>query len=269
MNDASKLQVGQAHYSAMLYPNGTFVDDVIVHKLGDNDFLIVINAGTREKEPSSGSARLIGHLPSVHINDFSDFYTPARHPGPARAGDPPECSTSTDLGYARRILRPHRRTPRRPHRRRPLRRLAHGTTSSSAARGSLAAVNQLCMNDASQHSPSARPSTPPCSRANLPATAPFVDDVIVQQARPTTTSSSSSTPARREKDIQWVTRWRDHRLPRMPFRPHQRLLRPLYPARHPGPTRAPKHSKNSRIPTFPPSRTTGSPGAKSLVSTTS
>ena len=50
MNDASKLQVGQAHYSAMLYPNGTFVDDVIVHKLSDNDYLIVINAGTREKD---------------------------------------------------------------------------------------------------------------------------------------------------------------------------------------------------------------------------
>src|SRR6202021_3574754 len=30
MNDASKLAIGQAHYSAMLYPTGTFVDDVIV-----------------------------------------------------------------------------------------------------------------------------------------------------------------------------------------------------------------------------------------------
>src|SRR5271163_823074 len=28
MNDASKLAVGQAHYSALLYPQGTFVDDV-------------------------------------------------------------------------------------------------------------------------------------------------------------------------------------------------------------------------------------------------
>src|SRR5712692_8863863 len=28
MNDASKLAIGQAHYSAMLYPKGTFVDDV-------------------------------------------------------------------------------------------------------------------------------------------------------------------------------------------------------------------------------------------------
>src|SRR6201988_3777584 len=30
INDASKLAIGQAHYSAMLYPEGTFVDDVIV-----------------------------------------------------------------------------------------------------------------------------------------------------------------------------------------------------------------------------------------------
>ncbi len=50
MNDASKLAVGQAHYSAMLYPEGTFVDDVIVHRLGEDDFLLVINAGTREKD---------------------------------------------------------------------------------------------------------------------------------------------------------------------------------------------------------------------------
>ena len=48
MNDASKLAVGQAHYSAMLHPNGTFVDDVVVLKLSDNDYLIVIYAGTRE-----------------------------------------------------------------------------------------------------------------------------------------------------------------------------------------------------------------------------
>jgi len=50
MNDASRLAVGQAQYSAMLYPQGTFVDDVIVHRLGDDDYLLVINAGTREKD---------------------------------------------------------------------------------------------------------------------------------------------------------------------------------------------------------------------------
>ena len=50
MNDASRLAVGQAQYSALLYPQGTFVDDVIVHRLDTDDYLLVINAGTREKD---------------------------------------------------------------------------------------------------------------------------------------------------------------------------------------------------------------------------
>src|ERR1700751_1071456 len=50
MNDASRLAVGQAQYSALLYPRGTFVDDVIVHRLGEDEYLLVINAGTREKD---------------------------------------------------------------------------------------------------------------------------------------------------------------------------------------------------------------------------
>ena len=50
MNDASRLAIGQAQYSAMLYPEGTFVDDVIVHRLAADQYLLVINAGTREKD---------------------------------------------------------------------------------------------------------------------------------------------------------------------------------------------------------------------------
>ena len=50
MNAASRLAIGQAQYSALLYPAGTFVDDMIVHRLGEDDYLLVINAGTREKD---------------------------------------------------------------------------------------------------------------------------------------------------------------------------------------------------------------------------
>jgi aminomethyltransferase len=50
MNDAARLAVGQAQYSALLYPQGTFVDDVIVHRFGEDEYLLVINAGTREKD---------------------------------------------------------------------------------------------------------------------------------------------------------------------------------------------------------------------------
>src|SRR5216683_2923548 len=50
MNDVSQLAVGQPHYSAMLYPRATFLPGGIVHRLGEDDFLPVINAGTREKD---------------------------------------------------------------------------------------------------------------------------------------------------------------------------------------------------------------------------
>ncbi len=81
MNDASKLQIGQAHYSAMLYPDGTFVDDVILHKLGENDFLIVINAGTREKD-IAWVRQVIGGMGGVHVMDVSDYYTQLAIQGP-------------------------------------------------------------------------------------------------------------------------------------------------------------------------------------------
>lgn len=50
MNDASRLAIGQAQYSALLYPQGTFVDDVIVHRIAEDEYFLVINAGTREKD---------------------------------------------------------------------------------------------------------------------------------------------------------------------------------------------------------------------------
>jgi aminomethyltransferase len=81
MNDASRLSLGQAQYSAMLYPNGTFVDDVIVHKFSDNDYLLVINAGTREKDVS-WVRQNVGAMHSVHVSDYSDYYTQLAIQGP-------------------------------------------------------------------------------------------------------------------------------------------------------------------------------------------
>jgi len=44
-NDASKLAVGQAQYSGLLTPQGTFVDDLLVYRLAASHFLLVVNAG--------------------------------------------------------------------------------------------------------------------------------------------------------------------------------------------------------------------------------
>ncbi len=94
MNDAAKLQRGQAHYSALLYPEGTFVDDVIVHKLGDNDYLLVINAGTREKDVSWVQKNVRGFR--CHAQDLSDYYTQLAIQGP-RAVDVLRKLTNVDL----------------------------------------------------------------------------------------------------------------------------------------------------------------------------
>jgi aminomethyltransferase len=80
MNDASRLAIGQAQYSALLYPQGTFVDDVIVHRLGEDDYLLVINAGTREKD----FAWVRDHTRQFdcRVADLSDDYTQVAIQGP-------------------------------------------------------------------------------------------------------------------------------------------------------------------------------------------
>src|SRR5215468_321914 len=80
MNDASKLAIGQAHYSAMLYPEGTFVDDVIVHRLGEDDFLFVINAGTREKDINWVRQNTTGF--DCGVDELSDAFTQLAIQGP-------------------------------------------------------------------------------------------------------------------------------------------------------------------------------------------
>lgn len=80
MNDASKLAVGQAQYSAMLYPEGTFVDDVIVHRLGEDDYLLVINAGTREKDIGWVKKNTVDF--DCTVEDLSDNYTQLAIQGP-------------------------------------------------------------------------------------------------------------------------------------------------------------------------------------------
>jgi aminomethyltransferase len=95
MNDASKLANGQAQYSAMLYPQGTFVDDVLVHKFSNNDYLLVINAGTREKDYQWIRSQ-VGSFAGVHISDYSDHYTQLAIQGP-RAQDTLAKLTKVDL----------------------------------------------------------------------------------------------------------------------------------------------------------------------------
>lgn len=49
-NNAAKLKPGQAHYSALLYEHGGFVDDILVHKISDTNFFLCVNASNQEKD---------------------------------------------------------------------------------------------------------------------------------------------------------------------------------------------------------------------------
>lgn len=49
-NDPSKLIDGQAQYSALTTPEGTVVDDLLVYRFADDHLLLVVNAGTTEKD---------------------------------------------------------------------------------------------------------------------------------------------------------------------------------------------------------------------------
>jgi aminomethyltransferase len=49
-NDVAALNVGQVQYSLLCYPNGTIVDDLTVYRLGDDRYMLTVNAGTIDKD---------------------------------------------------------------------------------------------------------------------------------------------------------------------------------------------------------------------------
>ncbi len=99
MNDASKLKDGQAQYSALLTPEGTFVDDILVHRLSENDYLLVVNAGTKDKD-YAWIRRQVGTFPSIHISDYSAYYSQLAVQGP-RALETLQKLTKVDLAGIR------------------------------------------------------------------------------------------------------------------------------------------------------------------------
>jgi aminomethyltransferase len=96
MNDASKLADGQAHYSALLTPAGTFIDDILVHRLGANDYLLVVNAGTKDTD----LAWIRKQVSGTHVSDYSSYYSQLAVQGP-RALETLKKLTKVDLAAIR------------------------------------------------------------------------------------------------------------------------------------------------------------------------
>lgn len=99
-NDASKLMVGQIQYSALTTPEGTFVDDLLVYRMGPSHFLLVINAGNIDKDVDWIRQRAGEAVPDIAVVNSSDRYALLALQGP-RAEAILQTQTAIDLSGIR------------------------------------------------------------------------------------------------------------------------------------------------------------------------
>jgi len=71
-NDVSNLTPGKAQYSLLLNERGGIVDDIIVYCLGENDYMIVLNAGCKDNDWAWLQAQAAG-MDGVILKDISDL----------------------------------------------------------------------------------------------------------------------------------------------------------------------------------------------------
>jgi aminomethyltransferase len=79
-NDASKLVDGQAQYSALTTPEGTVVDDLLVYRFAADHLLLVVNAGTTDKDWEWISSHHTSQ--AVELQNVSSFYCQIALQGP-------------------------------------------------------------------------------------------------------------------------------------------------------------------------------------------
>ena len=84
-NDASKLRIGQAQYSALLTPQGTFVDDLLVYRLAQAHFLLVVNASRIAEDYAHISAHIASAGDAIAV-DTSSRYALIAVQGPQALG---------------------------------------------------------------------------------------------------------------------------------------------------------------------------------------
>ena len=79
-NDVADAPVGKIYYGMMCYENGGTVDDLLVYKLGENDFFLVINAANIDKDWAWMQQQAAGF--DIDLQNRSDFYGQIAIQGP-------------------------------------------------------------------------------------------------------------------------------------------------------------------------------------------
>ncbi len=79
-NDVKDAPQGQIYYGMMCYPNGGTVDDLLVYKMGENDFFLVINAANIDKDVAWMQEQMPGF--DIKFEHQSDYYGELAIQGP-------------------------------------------------------------------------------------------------------------------------------------------------------------------------------------------
>ncbi|MGE0615867.1 MAG: glycine cleavage system aminomethyltransferase GcvT [Bacteriovoracia bacterium] len=84
-NDVAKLAIGQAQYTAMCYPEGGIVDDLVIYRRARDRFLVVVNASNTDKDFAHMQDVLkstAAKFPEVDLANQSAHYTQIALQGP-------------------------------------------------------------------------------------------------------------------------------------------------------------------------------------------
>ena len=97
VNDASQLTDGRVQYSAMCYPDGGIVDDLLVYRINEKEFMLVVNASNKDKDFNWMKEN---NLFGVDLLDESDEYSLLAVQGP-KSKDAVQkiCDKTLDLEY--------------------------------------------------------------------------------------------------------------------------------------------------------------------------
>ncbi|MBD8003552.1 glycine cleavage system aminomethyltransferase GcvT [Bacillus norwichensis] len=93
-NDFSKLKVGGAMYTALCYENGGVIDDLLVYKLGEEEYFLVVNAANTEKDFDWLKEHIAG---DISVENVSDQYALIAIQGPKAQSILQKLSKDTDL----------------------------------------------------------------------------------------------------------------------------------------------------------------------------
>jgi aminomethyltransferase len=96
-NNAARLAIGQAHYSGLMTASGTFVDDLLVHKISDTHYLLCVNASNQDRDFEH---ILVNNRFDARPENAGERYTQLAIQGP-KAVSILQTLTSTPLGAVR------------------------------------------------------------------------------------------------------------------------------------------------------------------------